>query len=150
MRRRYSQRGALLKYGVRSGLEEKIKAEFEREGVEFEYESFAIPFLQPEKPRKYTPDFILPNGIIIETKGRFETADRQKHLMVQQQHPDLEIRFVFSNPNQRISKQSKTTYAAWCRTKGFLFAAKSVPKAWLGEPECAVWVNAIKQLKGAK
>ena len=30
----------------------------------------------------YTPDFVLPNGVIIETKGRFVAADRRKHLEI--------------------------------------------------------------------
>lgn len=73
------------------------------------------------------------NGIIIETKGRFMTADRQKHLMIQQDHPDLDIRFVFNNPNARISKTSKTTYAKWCEKYGFKYAKGSIPEAWLKE-----------------
>ena len=59
--------------------------------------------------RTYTPDFELPNGIIIESKGRFVAADRKKHLLVQKQHPELDIRFVFSNSKAKISKGSKTT-----------------------------------------
>lgn len=102
-------------------------------GEPFKYEKLTIPFLQPTKPRRYTPDFLLNNGIIVETKGRFVTADRQKHLLVKQQHPALEIRFVFSNSKTRISKQSKTTYADWCGHHGFLFADKLVPQAWLNE-----------------
>lgn len=105
------------------------------DGIPYEYEQVVIEFIQPSKPRKYTPDFLLlRNGIIVETKGRFVTADRQKHLLVQAQFPSLDIRFVFSNSRQRISKQSQTTYAAWCQTKGFKFADKLIPQAWLDEP----------------
>ena len=57
--------------------------------------------------------------IIIETKGRFVTADRQKMLLVKEQYPDLDIRFVFSNPNSRISKKSKTTYAHGAKSMAF-------------------------------
>ncbi len=64
---------------------------------------------------------------MVETKGRFLTADRQKHILIKDQHPALDIRFVFSNPNTRISKQSKTTYAMWCETHGFLYAPKTIP-----------------------
>ena len=42
-------------------------------------------YIQYEKPatkHKYTPDFVLPNGIIIEAKGIFEREDRQKHLLI--------------------------------------------------------------------
>ena len=130
-----SQQAALLKYGVRSGLEEQVRAQLEADGIRYEYEQVVIEFRQPEKPRKYTPDFLLlSNGIVVETKGRFVTADRQKHLLVQAQHSALDIRFVFSNSRQRISKQSQTTYAAWCQTKGFKYADKLIPQAWLNEP----------------
>tara|TARA_S200002703_G_scaffold24130_1_gene20967 strand:+ start:3495 stop:3842 length:348 start_codon:yes stop_codon:yes gene_type:complete len=83
--------------------------------------------------RKYTPDFLLPNGIIIETKGRFTPADRMKHLAIQKQHPNLDIRFVFSNSNSKLRKGAKTTYADWCEKHGFLYADKDVPQEWIDE-----------------
>lgn len=117
-----------LKYGFRSGLEERVAKELTQAGVSFTFEEMSVTYVKP--PSRYTPDFVLPNGTIIETKGRFLTADRQKHLLVKAQHPNLDIRFVFSNSNQRISKQSKTTYAKWCEKNGFVYADKSIPKEW--------------------
>lgn len=99
----------------------------------FSFEELVIPYVKPEKPAKYTPDFVLENGIIIESKGRFLTEDRQKHLLVQKQHPEYDIRFVFSNSKTKISKRSKTTYADWCEKHGFLYADKEIPNAWLKE-----------------
>jgi hypothetical protein len=122
-------------HGFRSGLEEKVAGELASLGVPVRYEDPAavIRYTKPSRASKYTPDFVLPNGIIVETKGRFITADRQKHLLVKEQHPHLDIRFVFSNSRARISKSSATTYAAWCQKHGFVFADKSVPPAWLRE-----------------
>lgn len=103
-----------------------------------EYESITISYTKPAKPSRYKPDFVLPNGIIIESKGRFLTADRQKHKLIKEQHPTLDIRFVFSNSKTRISKQSKTTYAAWCETNHFKYADKYIPAEWLshaGNPQ---------------
>jgi len=122
-----------LKHGFRSGLEDKVAAELTAQGVPFTFEQMVIEYRKPEKTAKYTPDFVLSNGIIIETKGRFVTADRQKHILVKQQKPDLDIRFVFSNSRGRISKQSQTTYAMWCLRYGFKFADKSIPKMWIDE-----------------
>lgn len=136
-----------LALGFRSGLEVKIAGELERLlGHPPAYETVAIPYTKPAKLARYTPDWVLPNGIIVESKGRFLTVDRQKHLLVKLQHPDLDLRFVFSNPNQRISKQSATTYAAWCQAKGFLFAKASVPKEWISEPMNERSLRAIKDL----
>ncbi len=96
------------KTSFRSGLEERIAKQLESLGVSYGYEHFTINYIRPAKNSRYTPDFSLPNGIIIEAKGRFLTKDRQKHLQVKAQYPKIDIRFVFSNPNQRISKISKT------------------------------------------
>jgi hypothetical protein len=123
-----------LKYGFRSGLEEAVAADLVGQGVSFTFEELVIPYVKPERPARYTPDFVLENGIIIETKGRFLTEDRQKHLLIQKQHPNLNIRFIFSNSKAKISKRSSTTYAMWCEKNGFIFADKEVPKEWLSEP----------------
>ena len=121
-----------LKHGYRSGLEDKVSKQLQESGVSFEYETLKIQY-EVNETRRYTPDFILPNGIIIETKGRFVAADRKKHLLIQQQHSDLDIRFVFSNSKAKLSKGAKSTYAEWCEKHGFLYADKEVPKEWLYE-----------------
>jgi hypothetical protein len=127
------QKAAALKHGWRSGLEEGVGKQLKDAGVEYRYEEVQIKWIDYKK-RQYTPDFILPNGIIIETKGRFITADRQKHLKIKEQYPSLDIRFVFNNPNSRLSKVSKTMYRQWCDRYGFQWAAKEIPEDWLREP----------------
>lgn len=121
----------------RSGLERQNAQRLLTAGCQFRYEEDKVSYLKPAKPSKYLPDFrvITKSGkeIIVETKGRFETQDRQKHLLIKEQHPDLDIRFVFSNSRQRISKTSKTTYGMWCESKGFLYADKFIPEEWLNE-----------------
>lgn len=122
-----------LKYGFRSGLEEAIAQDLTSKGVGFTFEETVITYQKPAKLSKYTPDFVLENGIIIESKGRFLTQDRQKHLLVQKQNPFLDIRFVFSNSKTKISKRSKTTYGDWCDKHGFPYADKLIPESWLKE-----------------
>ncbi len=122
-----------LKHGFRSGLEDAFAAQLTAAGLSYEYESFKINFTQPAKKRTYCPDFRLPNGIIIETKGRFLSEDRQKHLWVKEQHPDLDIRFVFSSSKAKINPRSPTSYADWCIKNGFLYADKKAPSEWLKE-----------------
>lgn len=127
-----------IREGYRSGLEEQIAAQLETAGVAAKYEDpdSRIEY-EVNETRRYTPDFILPNGIIIETKGRFVTADRKKHKLIKEQHPDLDIRFVFSNSRARISKISTTTYGMWCEKLGIPYADKRIPEAWLKEkPKC--------------
>ena len=119
--------------GYRSGLEESLARQLEEAGVAFTYEATKIHYEIPATPHRYTPDFVLPNGIIIESKGRFLPADRKKHLLVKAQHPQLDIRFVFWRSAAPITKTSKTTYALWCQKHGFQYADKWIPQAWLNE-----------------
>lgn len=127
-------RQVALKHGFRSGLEDKIAAKLTKDGVAFEYEKLVIEYVVPARKAKYTPDFVLlDNGIIVESKGRFMVADRQKHLFIKAQKPDLDIRFVFSNSKQRISKASMTTYGEWCVKNGFKYADKDIPQEWIDE-----------------
>lgn len=131
MAKKVTKRQAARQKGFRSGLEETIDSHLKSVGVDGEYEQHKIAYIKPSTNHKYTPDFRLPNGIFVETKGRFVTADRKKHLLIKEQHPTLDIRFVFQNANNRLSKKSNTTYADWCNKNGFLFAEKQIPKEWL-------------------
>ena len=140
------QRG--LVEGYRSGLEDKVADQLRSLSVPVCYEATKVRYTPPLKTRTYTPDFILPNGIVVETKGRFVTADRQKHKSIKAEHPYLDVRFVFSNPNQRISKTSKTTYAKWCEDHGFTYAAKLIPQTWIAEPPDYMTTQAIYDATG--
>ena len=131
-------------YGFRSGLEEQVAHQLHTAGVPFEYESIKVHYIKPARNAKYSPDFILPNGIVVETKGRFVVEDRQKHLILRDQHPELDIRLVFSNSKTKISKGSKTSYADWCIKYGFVYADKLIPQGWLKEPLCTRRLAAIE------
>ena len=116
----------------RSGLEKRTAAYLKKLKIKFEYEKMRIKW-QDLRFKTYTPDFVLDNGIIIETKGRFIYSDRTKHLMVKAQHPEHDIRFVFSNPAAKLYKGSKTTYGDWCNKNGFKFAKEIIPVEWTKE-----------------
>ena len=97
------------------------------------FEQATLKYIVPESEHRYTPDFVLPNGVIVESKGIFDVADRKKHQLIKAQYPHLTIRFVFSDPNMQINKNSKTTYAIWCEKHGFLYARKYIPFEWIKE-----------------
>jgi hypothetical protein len=129
-----TQKEVLLRHGVRSGLEDVICQELSQRNIPYEYEKLTLTYTQPEKKRKYTPDIELTeSGIIIEVKGRWVTADRQKIALVKQQHPDKDLRMVFSNSKTKISKTSKTTYGDYCDKLGIPYADKRIPEHWLKE-----------------
>lgn len=120
-----------LDNGFRSGLEKRIADDLKARGVLFEYETLKIKYNVPEREATYTPDVLLPNGVILEIKGIFDTADRQKHLLIKKQRPELDIRFLFGCASAKLYKGSPTTYAMWCEKNGFLWCEKTVPTDWL-------------------
>lgn len=120
----------------RSGLEDQIAAFLSANQKEVRYEKLKIEW-EDLKYRTYTADFVLDNGIIVETKGLFDNDDRQKHLAIKEQHPELDIRFVFSSANAKIYKGAKSRYCDWCDKHGFKWAHRVIPQEWLteeGEP----------------
>lgn len=130
----YAARGIKRVGNYRSGLEEKNMARLESMGVKAKYESFSIPYVIPASNHKYTPDALLPNGIIVEFKGLFEAEDRKKHLLIREQFQDLDIRIVFSSSRTKLYKGSPTSYGEWAEKHGIKFADKLIPAEWLKEP----------------
>ena len=103
-----------------------------------------------KRPATYRPDFLLlQNGILIESKGYFLAEDRTKHLLVKEQHPNLDIRFVFARAKNPISPGSRTTYAAWCDKHGFRWANENIPEEWINEPVDAARFQAANALRKA-
>lgn len=122
-----------LKHGYRSGLEDEVAKSLKEQGINPQYEEIVIRYEKPVQKHRYSLDFLLPNGIAIETKGRFTSSDRKKHLLIKEQFPDLDLRFVFSNPAQKLSKKSKTSYGDWCEKHGFPYAKGEIPQEWVEE-----------------
>lgn len=118
----------------RSGLEERIAAHIDRQNVSYSFEEHYVKYTVPSREAKYWPDFVLSNGILIEGKGIFETADRQKQLLIREQYPDLDIRIVFSSSKSKLYKGSPTTYGMWCDKHGIKYSDKLIPLSWLKEP----------------
>jgi len=108
------------------------------------FERFKLRYTIPESSHTYTPDLLLPNGIVLEGKGLLTTEDKKKMRLVKAQHPDVDIRFVFSNANAKIAKQSKTRYRDWADKYGFQWAHREIPKEWMEEGENGVSINALK------
>jgi len=122
--------------GYRSGLEDTIAQQLHSHNIEVQYEADRIAYVIPARSAKYTPDFKLPKRSghwYLETKGIWSVQDRAKHILIKQQHPDIDIRFVFSNAKAKLYKGSKTTYADYCQRYGFKWAHKTIPDEWIAE-----------------
>lgn len=115
-----------------------FKSNFERQVRKLlpkyvKYEEDTITYLQPEKKRKYKPDWKVKPNVYIETKGKFTREDRQRHLWIREQHPELTIYMLFMNAFNKIAKNSTTTYADWCEANNIEWAdfKMGIPKHWL-------------------
>lgn len=117
---------------LRSGFELKAAKYLDSKKVKYGYETEIIEYEVPKSKHKYKPDFILPNGVIVEAKGRFTPADRKKMSLVIEQHPELDIRMLFMLDN-KLSKASNTTYSTWCEKRGIkshVSKAGELPEDW--------------------
>ena len=80
----------------RSELEQEVADYLKPLQKKIRYEKLAIKYVIT-RVASYKPDFILDNGIIIEVKGWFKAKDRNKHRLIKEQYPELDIRFIFGN-----------------------------------------------------
>ena len=117
------------KQKYRSKFEAGIAATLLKNKVAFSYESLDLKYILS---CSYCPDFILDNGIIIETKGYLSKEDRRKMLAVKAANPSLDIRFCFQNAKTKLSRGKKRSlsYGQWATKNGFLWCDKTIPSEW--------------------
>jgi hypothetical protein len=138
-----ARRPILVEARYRSRLEKKVADQLDEAGVPYDYEGQWVHYTVPAREAKYLPDFTIKNTkILIEAKGRFGgfmadstgAKERQKMILLKEQHPELDIRIVFQDVKKPIYKGSKTTYAKWATDHGFTFSDKGVvPASWIRE-----------------
>jgi hypothetical protein len=115
-----------MKY--RSLLEGRVAGYLEKENVPFLYEESKYEYTLLSR---YTPDFHLPNGVILEVKGFFKPSDRRKMAAMKKQHPELDIRFVFQR-NNTLTRTSKSNYGDWADKHGYQWCIyPHIPESWL-------------------
>ena len=130
---RFKKKKRDIPHKYRSNSEYNTACVLEERKISYEYETLKIPY-EWREDKKYIPDFILPNGIILEVKGRFMLEDRKKHLFIRKQHPKIDIRFVFDNPNRKLYKGGKMTYGDWCDKHSFIYCKQGlIPDNWFSK-----------------
>lgn len=139
-RARQAARAKGFTESFRSGLELNVAILLRTLKVDYAFESDTIPFIVPASEHTYTPDFRLTSRsgktIYIETKGVMTKADRDKHLFLREQHPELDIRIIFSNPHTWDRKAKTRSYAKWADELGIIWSGKAQMKRALLD-----WVN---------
>lgn len=115
----------------RSRLEARVWSALPR-GTQYEPDRFRFPVADPgrrcrgcgskeiERTTSYTPDFKLPNGTYIESKGIFTGGNRRNLLAFRAAHPDVKVRLLFQADNT-FNKKSTTRYSDWAKKAGFEF-----------------------------
>lgn len=120
----------------RSKLEQRFEQILLDNRIEYEYEVTRIPYIVPESKHNYTVDWTCLNGLLIETKGYLsDHQERHKYVLLKEQHPTLDLRFVFDNPN-KLCGGTKYTHAKWADKYGFKWCSiKDVDqiKSWVNE-----------------
>jgi hypothetical protein len=114
----------------RSKFEEDMYNAAKRSRKSLKHEPFFIPYIMKGS---YLPDFVLPNGIIVEAKGYLDAAACKKMKAVKASNPHLDIRFVFQNANGKRNKRAKLRNYEWAERHGFQWAEGTIPLAWWKE-----------------
>lgn len=115
----------------KSKLEEAAWKLLRKHFPSVKYEPSKYVYTQPARLRKYIPDFKLARNVYIEAKGKLDLATRQKMVWFKECNPELIIIFLFMNPDNKITKRSKTTYAQWAEKEGFLWL--DFRKDWISD-----------------
>lgn len=153
-----------IQEGWRSGFEPALAENLCVREIGHLFEAGKIQYTVPARKATYTPDFFVrrDRGIVqplpklwyksqewwddhfvIESKGQFTSDDRKKHLLIKDQYPNSDIRFVFDRKVRKdgslgagsgsvslLRKGAKTTYGMWCDKNGFTYADNKVLDTW--------------------
>lgn len=114
----------------RSKFEESIYEAAMRSRKKLVHEPYFIPYIIKGS---YLPDFVMPNGIIIEAKGYLDAASCRKMKAVKATNPDLDVRFVLQNANGKRNKRAKLKNWEWCERHGFPWSEGTIPLSWWKE-----------------
>lgn len=128
----------------RSKFEEMLGRVLDGVGVAYGYETETFKIIMPavghrcakcgskliERPTRYTPDFFLPRGRVVEAKGRFTGRDRKKALAFMAQYPKRPFALLFMRDN-KLSKKSETYYSDWCEANSVPYSIGTFKPEWL-------------------
>lgn len=112
----------------RSDLERRVGEQL----TNHEHEPFSVAY---EVPKKYTPDFVPSDDYSIwyEVKGYFRTHEEaKKYVFIQENYPNITLRFIIVNPNTRAYPGVKKTMGQWLTEQGFEWCTvDNIPEEWL-------------------
>jgi len=116
----------------RSTLEERVQLNLNARGIAYEYEPCKLPYTVT---RNYIPDLKI-GDIYIEVKGYFRQDAQRKMRSMKEQHPELDIRFLFQRGKSTVQGAkkrkdgTKITCAEWAEKHNFIYAEEIIPDEW--------------------
>lgn len=117
-----------------SSKDPKFRSKFEETvwnaGKKMDFEPHYIPYVIKGS---YLPDFLLPNGIYVEAKGKLDAGTCRKMKAVKASNPHLDIRFCFMRANNPMRKGSRMKYWQWAEKHGFPWCEGTIPLDWWKE-----------------
>jgi hypothetical protein len=127
----------------RSKFELGIAKQLKEAGIKYDYEKESFEYFTKVRGgicedcdgthtiqrHWYTPDFFLPNGLLIEAKGHFTASNRATLKAVRDSHDSIDLRLLFQSDN-KISRNSGTRCSEWCEQHGFDYAIRTIPEEW--------------------
>ena len=113
----------------------KVEIQLKKQGVEYELNNKdkAIEYISCKKTKVFVPCFVMSDGMIIECVSGLLARDCRKYLLLREQHPDLDIRFVFEIDNMKILGGDGLSLAEWAASNRFHWAKKLIPLEWMVE-----------------
>lgn len=125
----------------RSKLEENFEYLLNDLQVQYNYENIKLTYTIPESKHTYLIDWSLPNNIYVETKGYLsDHKERTKYLLIKEQYPELDLRFVFMDSNKPCGG-AKYSHGTWATKHGFLYCGikdMEIIKQWVQESAAPV------------
>lgn len=100
----------------RSGLERKFAEAIPAKMMK--YEPYDLSYVTH---RKYKPDFVYKDKVLIECKGFFREGDTQKYKAIRDcisGIAGMELVFLLSDPHKKVRKGAKLTMGQWCEKEG--------------------------------
>ena len=107
----------------KSKLEDRFETLLRSLNVPFNYEVTKISYTVPESKHTYTVDWTVNDKMLLETKGYLsDHTERNKYILIKQQYPNIDLRFIFENPN-KLCGGMKQTHAEWATKHGFKYCS---------------------------
>jgi hypothetical protein len=130
-----------------SGYEYKVYRDSVDRGLRIEYEPVTLDYERRikggrcgdcgsrniTKRARYTPDFRIGGKFLIETKGKFDSAARQRMDDFILSRPDVKVAILFGYDNWTTRKHLQR-YTEWCAERGITAAVGDrIPEGWVIE-----------------